>query len=134
MRSILIICVFVPGEHGSTFGGNPVACAAGYAAFKFILENDVVGNVRRVGEYLASGLNKLKQKFPFVTDVRGRGLLLAMEFSDDIAAQVVAACLDKGLLVNRLKPNALRFMPPLIIGNGEVDEAIDILEKVLLNI
>ena len=123
--------VFTPGEHGSTFGGNPVACAAGYATLKFIIENDIAGNARRVGEHLASGLENLKQKFQFVTDVRGRGLLMAMEFSRDIASSVVAACLDRGLLVNRLKPNALRFMPPLIISNGEVDEALDILDKAL---
>ncbi len=123
--------VFTPGEHGSTFGGNPVACAAGYATLKFIIENDIAGNAQRVGEHLASGLESLKQKFQFVTDVRGRGLLMAMEFSRDIASSVVAACLDRGLLVNRLKPNALRFMPPLIISNGEVDEALDILDKSL---
>ena len=123
--------VFSPGEHGSTFGGNPVACAAGYATLKFIIENDIAGNVREVGNYLASGLEKLKRKFSFITDVRGCGLLIAMEFSSDIAQSVVMACLDKGLLVNRLKPNALRFMPPLIIGKGEVDEALGILEQTL---
>jgi predicted acetylornithine/succinylornithine family transaminase len=126
--------VFALGEHGSTFGGNPVVCAAGYATLKFIIDNDVAGNARRVGQYFASGLEKLKRKFQFITDVRGRGLLLAMEFSSDIAQSVVMACLDRGLLVNRLKPNALRFMPPLIIGNGEVDEALGILDKALSTI
>jgi len=126
--------VFTPGEHGSTFGGNPVACAAGYATLKFIIDNDVAGKVERVGQYLASGLEKLKQKFQFITDVRGRGLLLAMEFNSDIAQSVVMACLDRGLLVNQLKPNALRFMPPLIIGNQEVDEALGILDKALASI
>jgi len=126
--------VFTPGEHGSTFGGNPVACAAGYATLKFIVDNDVAGKVKRVGRYLASGLEKLKQKFQFITDVRGHGLLLAMEFSSDIAHSAVMACLDRGLLVNQLKPNALRFMPPLIIGNEEVDEALGILDEVLSTI
>ena len=126
--------VFALGEHGSTFGGNPVACAAGCATLKFIIDNDIAGNARRVGQYFASGLEKLKQKFQFITDVRGRGLLLAMEFSSDIAQSVVMACLDRGLLVNRLKPNALRFMPPLIIGKGEVDEALGILDKALATI
>lgn len=125
------VSVFSPGEHGSTFGGNPVACAAGYATLKFIIENDIAGNVREMGNYLASGLDKLKQKFSFITNVRGRGLLLAMEFNSDIAQPVLLACLDKGLLVNRLKPNTLRFMPPLIIGKSEVDEALGILEQVL---
>ena len=126
--------VFTPGEHGSTFGGNPVACAAGYATLKFIIENDVAGNAKRVGEYFMTGLEKFKQKFQFITEVRGRGLLIAIEFSRDIANSVVKACLDRGLLVNRVKPSALRFMPPLIIGNGEVDEALGILDEALSSI
>jgi acetylornithine/N-succinyldiaminopimelate aminotransferase len=126
--------VFSLGEHGSTFGGSPLACAAGYATLKFILENDIAGNASRVGEYLASGLRKLGQSFTFVSDVRGRGLLAAMEFNCDIAESVVSACLERGLLVNKLKPNALRFMPPLIIGNSEVDEALAILETVLASV
>ncbi len=123
--------VFVPGEHGSTFGGNPLACAAGYATLKFVIDNDIPGKVKAVGGYLIQGLAKLKTKFSFITDVRGRGLLVAVEFKDDIAAPLVMDCLKKGLLVNQLKPNAIRFMPPLIIGNGEVDEALGILDSVL---
>ncbi|MFC1940482.1 acetylornithine transaminase [Chloroflexota bacterium] len=123
--------VFTPGEHGSTFGGNPLACAAAYATVKFVIENDIAGNAGRVGQYFIEGLEKLKQKFQVITDVRGRGLLIAMEFSSDIAQSAVMACLDSGLLVNRVKPNALRFMPPLIIGNKEVDQALDILDKAL---
>ncbi len=126
--------VFTPGEHGSTFGGNPLACAAAYATLRFILDNDIAGNVRRVGQYLITGLESLRQKFQFITDVRGRGLLVAMEFSSDIAWSVAMACLDSGLLVNRLKPNALRFMPPLIICRDEIDEALGILDKVLSGI
>jgi len=125
------VSVFAPGEHGSTFGGNPLACAVGWATLKFILDNDIAGNVKRVGEYLTAGLEDLRQKFPLITEVRGRGLLIAMEFSRDIAPSAVMACLERGLLVNKLKPNALRFMPPLIIGNQEVDEALDILDKAL---
>jgi len=126
--------VFVPGEHGSTFGGNPVTCAAGYATLKFVIDNDIADNAKKVGEYFISGLGKLKSKYPFITDVRGRGLLVAMEFDREIAQQVSAACLERGLLVNRLKPNALRFMPPLIIGNAEADEALDIMDKALSTI
>ena len=126
--------VFTPGEHGSTFGGNPLACAAGYATVKFVVDNNIAENARRVGQYFITGLEGLKQKFQLVTDVRGRGLLLAMEFSSDIAGSLVTACLERGLLVNRLKPNALRFMPPLTIGNEEVDEALGILDKALSSI
>ncbi len=123
--------VFVPGDHGSTFGGNPVACAAGYATLKFIIEHDIAGNAKKVGEHFATGLKRLKQKYPFVTDVRGLGLLRAMEFSSNIAQSVLLACLEGGLLVNQLKPNALRFIPPLIISNAEVDEALGILDEAL---
>jgi len=126
--------VFVTGEHGSTFGGNPLVCAAAYATVKFILDNDIAGDARRVGEYLLSGLEELKQKFSFITDVRGRGLLVAVEFNSDIGASLLTACLEKGLLVNRVKPNALRLMPPLIISNADVDEALSILDGVLSDI
>ena len=123
--------VFVPGEHGSTFGGNPLVCAAAYATLKYIVENNVADNARTVGQYFAGRLEELKDKYSFVTEVRGRGLLLAIEFDREIAADVLEACLKNGLLVNRLKPNALRFMPPLIIGRGEVDKAVDILDRAL---
>jgi len=126
--------VFTPGDHGSTFGGNPVACAASYATVKFIIDHDIAGNAKRVGQYFTNGLEKLKQKFQFITDVRGHGLLIAMEFNSDIGAAALTACLERGLLVNRVKPNALRFMPPLIIGNKEVDEALSILDKALTGI
>ncbi len=126
--------VFVPGDHGSTFGGNVLVCAASYATVKFIIDNDIAGNAKRVGSYFIAGLEGLKHKFDFITDVRGRGLLIALEFSSDIAQSVLMACLDGGLLVNRLKPNTLRFMPPLIIGNDEVDEALGILDRALSSI
>jgi len=126
--------VFAPGEHGSTFGGNPLACAAGYVTLKFVLDNDVADNAKRVGQYFLAGLEGLRGKFPVITDVRGRGLLLAMEFDSDIAQSLLLACLERGLLVNRLKPNALRFMPPLVIGRDEVDEALGILEEALSSV
>ncbi len=126
--------VFVPGEHGSTFGGNPLVCAAAYATLKFMIDNDIPRNVREVGQYLMGRLEGLKPKYGFITEVRGRGLLVAMEFNSDIAASALSACLERGLLVNRVKPNALRFMPPLIIGNAEVDEAISILDKALSSV
>ncbi|MDO8715665.1 MAG: aminotransferase class III-fold pyridoxal phosphate-dependent enzyme, partial [Dehalococcoidales bacterium] len=126
--------VFSPGEHGSTYGGNPLACAAGYATVKYIIDNDIAGNAMKVGKYFMAGLQKLQKKFTFVTGVRGRGLLTAMEFNADIAKAVVTACMEQGLLVNRVKPNAVRFMPPLIIGNKEVDQALAILDKVLVSL
>jgi acetylornithine/N-succinyldiaminopimelate aminotransferase len=126
--------VFQPGEHGSTFGGNPLACAAAYATLKYIIDNDVPGNVDRVGRYLDARLKALKSRFDFIVDVRGRGLLKAVEFSMDMAESVLMACLDRGLLVNKVKPNTLRFIPPLIVGQPEVDRAVGILEEVLAGV
>ena len=126
--------VFVPGDHGSTFGGNPLACAVGYTVMKYIIANDIAGHAARIGKYLIEKLEILKKKYAFITDVRGRGLLLAIEFNSEIGQQMLMACLEKGLLVNKVKPNAIRLMPPLIIGNREVDEAIAILDKVFSGI
>ena len=123
--------VFALGDHGSTFGGNPLACAAGFATLKYILEQNVVENCRNMGNYLMSRLLRLKAKYDFIIEVRGRGLLIAMEFSSDIAENVVKACLQERLLLNAVKPSAIRFMPPLIIGEKEVDEAVGIVERVL---
>jgi acetylornithine/N-succinyldiaminopimelate aminotransferase len=123
--------VFAPGEHGSTFGGNPLVCAAGTATLKFIIDNNIPDKVKKLGQYFIAGLEKLKAKFNFITDIRGRGLLLAFNFTDNIAQDVVMECLKESLLVNAVKPNALRFMPPLIITEKDVDEALLILEKVL---
>jgi predicted acetylornithine/succinylornithine family transaminase len=125
------VSVFAPGDHGSTFGGNPLACAAGCATLKYILEKHVVENCRSVGNYLMSQLLRLKTKYDFIIEVRGRGLLIAMEFSSDIAENVVMACLQRRLLLNAVKPSAIRFMPPLIIGEKEVDEAVSIVAGVL---
>jgi acetylornithine/N-succinyldiaminopimelate aminotransferase len=91
----------------------------------------VGGNARRVGQYLGSRLAKLKAKHSFVVEVRGRGLLWAMQFDKDMAESVMLGCIEKGLLVNKLKPNAIRMIPPLIITKKDVDEAAGILEKVL---
>ena len=123
--------VFVPGDHGSTFGGNPLACAVGYATMRYILENNIAANADRMGRYLIEKLNQLKMRQPVITDVRGRGLLVAVEFNGEIGQEVLISCLEKGLLVNKVKPNAIRLMPPLIINRKDVDIAVGILERVL---
>jgi len=123
--------VFEPGDHGSTFGGTPLICATAYATLEFIIEQDIQGNAQRVGQYLTDKLEELKSRFEFITQVRGQGLLQAIEFNNNIADIIVMACLERGLLVNLVKPNAIRFMPPLIITEKEVDQAALILSKVL---
>ncbi len=123
--------VFAPGEHGSTYGGNPLVCAAGLATLKFVIDNDIPAKVKSMGQYFVAGLEKLKAKFGFIVEIRGRGLLLAVSFDGDIVEEVVLDCLKEGLLVNQVKTNVLRFMPPLIITEKDVDEALGILETVL---
>ncbi len=123
--------VFQAGDHGSTFGGNPLACAAAYATLKYVIGDDIPGNADRVGRYLSARLEALRSKFDFIADVRGRGLLKAMQFSRDMADGVLMGCLERGLLVNKVRPDVLRFIPPLIIGEAEVDQAMDILAEVL---
>ncbi|MDP6454665.1 MAG: aspartate aminotransferase family protein [SAR202 cluster bacterium] len=119
---------FQPGDHGSTFGGNALTCAGAYASTKYILDNDVVANAASVGEYLGQGLNGMMSRYDFITEVRGMGCLWAMLFDSDITPAVVGACNDAGILLNPLRPNAVRLMPPLTVTKEEVDEALERLE------
>jgi predicted acetylornithine/succinylornithine family transaminase len=124
--------VFAPGDHGSTFGGNPLTSATAYAVFKYVVENDIPGNTKKMGQYLLDGLRKIKEKHSFVTDAHGRGLLIAVYFDKDIGQDVLLACLKTGLLVNRVKPNAIRIMPALNITSAEIDEGLTRLDKALV--
>jgi acetylornithine/N-succinyldiaminopimelate aminotransferase len=118
--------VLEPGDHGSTFGGNALATAAANATIRFMVDNDVPGNAARVGDYFKGKLEEFKAAHADnVVDVRGMGLLLALQFSDTISAKVVAACNEEGLLLNPVRPDAIRFMPPLTITEADVDEAIE---------
>jgi predicted acetylornithine/succinylornithine family transaminase len=123
--------VFARGDHGTTFGGNPLACAAGTAVLKYIIENDVPANARSMGEMLLGGLTKLKDEFGFIKDARGKGLLQAVEFDRDIAKGVALLCLEQGLIVNNLKPNLLRLIPPLIVQPRDVEKALRLLKRAL---
>jgi acetylornithine/N-succinyldiaminopimelate aminotransferase len=128
------VSVFEQGEHGSTFGGNPLACAAGYVTISYMLKNGVIDNCRSVGAYLVKSINGLKKKSNLVVGVRGRGLLLAMELSRGIAADFVLECMKEGLILNAVTPSAVRFIPPLIITEKDVDEAMAIVKRVLSRI
>ncbi len=123
--------VFKAGDHGTTFGGNPLACAVSHAVMEYIIKFDVVGNAQRMGAYLTSCLSEIKDGFPSIVEVRGRGLLWAIEFDREMAEAVMLGCIEKGLLVNKLKPNAVRMVPPLIITKKDVDQAVSILREVL---
>ena len=120
-----------PGDHGSTFGGNALTTAAAHASTKFIIDNDIPANAVAMGERLMGALNQLRGEFSSISDVRGKGLLVALEFDDDISGRVVAQCNEEGLLLNPVKPNAIRFMPPLNITPEEVDQGVERLESAL---
>ena len=123
-----------PGDHGSTFGGNALTTAAAYASTSYIVEHDLSSNARRMGERLTHRLEELKGRFPFISQVRGKGLLIALEFDGDIAAKALTLSNEAGVLFNMVKPNALRLMPPLTISPEEVDEGVGRLERALGNL
>ena len=121
--------VFTPGDHGSTYGGNPLACAAAYAVVNYVIETHVTDNVRKSGGLLLDGLQQLKREFPFVVEARGMGLLQALQFNQDIAPDVLTAALGNRLLLNAVRPNTLRFMPPLVTTAAEIEEGLGKLRK-----
>ncbi len=124
--------VFVPGDHGSTFGGNVLTCAAAHASTRYILDNDLPSQARKMGQRLRDGLESLRKNHEFISDVRGMGLLQALEFNSEMSPAVVAACNDLGLLLNPLRPVAIRLMPPLTVTEDEIDRALEILEEGLI--
>jgi acetylornithine aminotransferase len=109
--------LFQPGQHGTTFGGNPVACAAALAVLRTIAADGLLDHVKRVGERLRRGLAEL----PGVKDVRGAGLLLGVVLDEPVAAEVVQALLDAGFLVNAAQPDVIRLAPPLILTPAQAD-------------
>src|SRR6266851_7981713 len=120
-----------PGDHGTTFGGNPLITAAAYAGSRYLIDNDIPAHVKQMEKHLFTRLHDLQAHFSFITEVRGKGLLAAIEFDSDIAGQVLTHANAVGVLLNAVKPNALRFMPPLTITAEEIDEGIGRLEKAL---
>jgi acetylornithine aminotransferase/acetylornithine/N-succinyldiaminopimelate aminotransferase len=123
--------VFEPGDHGSTFGGNPLACAVGAAVMREVLARDLPAYAERMGERFRDGLEALRARWPAIREVRGRGLLLAVEFDREVSQALLEAAVERGLLLNAVTPSALRFMPPLVITEAEVDEALSKLEATL---
>ena len=121
--------LFAPGEHGSTFGGNPVSCAAALAVLTTIADEDLLGGAKRVGEYLAERLRRLDS--PVVRAVRGAGLWRGLVLHAACGPDVEAAARERGLLVNAVKPDVIRLAPPLILTETDVDEAIPRLEGAL---
>jgi len=128
--------VFGPGDHASTYGGNPLACRAGIAVARFIAQNNVLENVRRRGDQLISSLQLIASKYPQILTgkVRGKGLLLGVEVRNDVdvaAGDLVSLAMDKGLLLVPAGPKVVRFVPPLIVTQEEVDKAVQLFESAL---
>lgn len=123
--------VFKPGDHGSTFSGSPLVCAVAHAVLKHVLDQRLVDNARQVGEEFLARLRTVAGRHPLVADVRGLGLLLAMEFTRPVAEEFFRACVDEGLIVNKMRPASVRFMPPLTVSRADADHAIGIVQRVL---
>ncbi len=122
---------FGPGDHGTTFGGNPVVCAAALATLAVLEGEGLVENAATVGGHFMRGLKALAARSALVKEVRGMGLMLALELAEERAEEITLACLDRGFLVNKIGGNILRFLPPLVVTAGEVDGLLDILDELL---
>ncbi|RMH03618.1 MAG: acetylornithine transaminase [Nitrospirae bacterium] len=121
---------FDPGSHASTFGGNPLACAAALAVCRTLMDGEVLAKVQQAGAYLTKGLQELKDRIPLITEVRGLGLLQGLELSIE-GGPVVRDCLARRLLINCTMERVLRLLPPLIISLQEIDHLLHILSDVL---
>ena len=126
--------LFVPGDHGTTFGGNPVACAAGVATITTIREQHLLENATTMGEYWKSKLEQLGEKYPIIDSPRGIGLMRAVHVKHNLAASIVQKALEHGLLLNSTAPDTLRIIPPLILTKSDVDEATEIMDQVLADV
>ena len=126
-----VLGVFQPGDHGSTFGGNPLACAVARMALKVLVEEGMVENSARMGEYLMDQLRGISS--PYIKEVRGRGLLIGVELYKEAggARRFCQALMNEGLLCKETHENVIRFAPPLIIQNDDIDWALERIERVL---
>jgi ornithine--oxo-acid transaminase len=119
-----VMDVLKPGEHGSTFGGNPLACAVARAALRVLVEEGMIENAAKMGEYLIASLRAINS--PIVKEIRGRGLMVAVELLPDAggARKYCEALKDRGILCKETHSHILRIMPPLIVTQAQIDEAL----------
>ncbi len=123
--------ILEPGDHGTTFGGQPFTCAVANATVRHILQEDIPAQAAAKGERLMNDLRALQDRHPVISEVRGQGLLVAVEFRSDIGPALVAAIRERGMLCNVVKPNTLRLVPPLTVGDDELTEAVGIIDAAL---
>ncbi|HEX6799086.1 MAG TPA: aspartate aminotransferase family protein [Ktedonobacterales bacterium] len=127
--------IFEPGDHGTTFGGNPIACAAGVATVKTIVGQDLLAHATEMGDYLGGKIEALKAKYPSViTEMRGIGLMRAFDLTQPNAADIMAAAQQRGLLITNAGPQTIRMVPPLIIQRADIDEAMTTLDAALASL
>ena len=131
LASEKVAAAFAPGDHGSTFGGNPLACAAALAVLATIEQEDLMKNAAELGDYLIDKCKSLQLKYPkLIKTVRGKGLMVGIELTRP-GREVVDLCMDRGAIINCTAGNVLRFVPPLNIGRNHVDEVVAIVDAVL---
>lgn len=123
--------ILEPGDHGTTFGGQPFTCAVANATVRTIIEQGIAQQAADSGETLMNDLRALQDRRDVISEVRGQGLLVAVEFSADIGPALVTACRERGLLCNVVKPNVLRLVPPLTVSSEELAEAVAIIDAAL---
>jgi predicted acetylornithine/succinylornithine family transaminase len=121
---------FVPGSHASTFGGNPLACSAGLAVLRTLLQGGVLKNCAKMESVFVRELGRIKDRFSFIKGIRGKGLILGLELEME-GAKIVDACMQEGLLINCTAYKVLRFVPPLTIKPKEIEQGLAIVERVL---
>lgn len=122
---------FEPGDHGTTFGGNPLACAAGLAVFEAFEKENLIENARMMGEYFINCLNRLKEQNKDIKEVRGKGLLIGIEIEEGIAKDVFKSLFDMGYLTSLCGGTTIRVAPPYIITKEDIDGFVNALEKAL---
>lgn len=131
MATDKVASAFHAGDHGSTFGGNPLACAAACVVLDALIDGNLMENAKEIGAYLQSKFEEYKAKYPnLIKEVRGRSLILGMELTRP-GREIANECLDYGAIINCTAGNVLRFVPPLNITKAHVDELISVLDKVL---
>jgi len=124
-----ISSAFNPGDHGSTFGGNAASCAAGCAVIEYILKNGLIDKSREMGKYFLNKLKGIKKKYTIIKDVRGIGLMLAMEFREEVADILVRNALKDYIILNKVSDSILRFLPPLMITKDNINTLMEWLDK-----
>ncbi len=122
---------FEPGDHGTTFGGNPIACAAGVATVKTILEQHLLEHATEMGEYLAGKVDGLAARYSIITETRGIGLMRAFDLAEPRAQDIMDRAMERGLLITNAGPSTIRMIPPLILQRADIDEAIEKLDASL---